>query len=200
MLCKKLCDDFDSASGRTGLRSQITSWWWFIEGNDVEDEATDAAKRSPHAARHKKLPAFTTTNGSSSSPSPKSTFYSPPSRRLSSIPFPRPRLGTSWKKTLRERGKLAIFVHFSSSLVGPGLSRIITCHDVPDVISFALFDELTWLKASAPEFQFFTSSNGKVGMKGVLAVPGAKPCVKKLASVIGTVTGMRTERGETLNK
>lgn len=52
---------------------------------------------------------------------------------------------------------------------------------------------LTWLKPTAPVFQFFTSSNGNVGMNGdafaVAAVgDGVNPGAKMLESVIGTLT------------
>lgn len=46
------------------------------------------------------------------------------------------------------------------------------------------------------KFQFFTNSNGNVGMNGELLVldDGVKPGAKKLESVIGTVTAKGKEQ------
>lgn len=59
---------------------------------------------------------------------------------------------------------------------------------------------VTWLNPTVPVFQFLTSSNGRVGMKGdVVAVAVVGDCVnpganKLVESVIGTVTEKKTNK------
>lgn len=172
MLCKKLCDDCNEISSSEGTFANhmyriSRRWWWFIERSEAGDRARDAIRE--------KLPHFLRTNGIPA--------LIPSLGRTNSIP-------------------LAVFTEnfFANEIANFGPHCQGSSHsDVPDVISLHFaspFNILTWLKASAPEFQFFTNSNGKVGMNGELLVlgDGTKPGAKKLESLIGTVTVGREEK------